>query len=331
MHGSFPEHLQPVEDGDITVLTHKGNVVAVWCVVTCNKIHPPVKLVLSSVFVTTFLMCLVVMPFAAQVSLSKLLCEPSRIPLAVSMSFGLLYTTLAEMELFYISAVAFLRAVAVWSPHRRSIGMKMAVGIVVSVFLYSITTTLGLLGPIWMRFVKEKSTAGMVVGLVYTFLHTLLPVLLTMACYCSMMLAVCRNKRRLAAHSQHSTNSVRVIDEATRAMMAVFVTNLLLALPHSVFHLFYDLPFTTYVIIHVLFFSHFLVDPMVFIWFNGGHRQRVWGKVLVGLERVRCWYSSSTAASISTSTSTLATVGTPASSTDDAKNHNQIHARSQPV
>lgn len=110
-----------------------------------------------------------------------------------------------------------------------------------------------------------------------------------------------RNKRRLAS-GQHNTKVCgSVMDQATRAMLAVFISNLVLALPHSVYHIFRMRSFTVYIIIHVIFFLHIVVDPFVFVWFNLYHRQRVADKVRAALDKIRCWSSASrSAASILT-------------------------------
>lgn len=87
-----------------------------------------------------------------------------------------------------------------------------------------------------------------------------------------------RNKRRLAA-SQCQAREVTVMDQATRAMLAVFISNLIFGIPHSVHHLMGKQPHYMKIIFHVLFSTHFVVDPLAFVWFNSGYRRRVAAKM----------------------------------------------------
>lgn len=270
------------------------NVVALWCVFTCTKTRPGVKILLCSMLATTLIMCLTTMPLGIEIVLSELLCDPTRMSIDVLIGLTLLYTIMVQMELFYIAALALLRAIAVWCPQRHTVEVRVSVAIVVSICIYSIATTLGVLTPFRLDLITDPLTM-VAVRVIYCFLHSLLPVLFTLACYLSMMIAVRRNKRRLAS-SQHNTKCGRVIDQATRAMLAVFVSNVLLSLPHSIYHVFRPESFTLYLIIHVIFFLHIVVDPFVYVWFNLDHRQRVLGKIRAGLEKIRCRSSAASGA-----------------------------------
>lgn len=90
-----------------------------------------------------------------------------------------------------------------------------------------------------------------------------------------LIFQVRRNKRKLAACQNNSTVT-KVVDEATKPMLAVFLSNLMFALQHSIFHI---LPFNyrdfSYIIVHTVFFTHLFVDPLVFMYFNQHHRKRV--------------------------------------------------------
>lgn len=89
---------------------------------------------------------------------------------------------------------------------------------------------------------------------------------------------VWRNKRRMAA-SQHVATVVgqqKVMDQATRAMLAVFVSNLLFCLPHSVYHILpQDFRIFSYVIVHCVFYTHLFVDPLAYLCSNLHHRRRL--------------------------------------------------------
>lgn len=84
-----------------------------------------------------------------------------------------------------------------------------------------------------------------------------------------------RNKRNLAV-KQNKATVTKVVDDATRAMLAVFISNLILGLPHSIYHILpFDYRVFSYVIMHSVFFTHLFVDPLVFVCFNQHHRRRI--------------------------------------------------------
>ena len=100
------------------------------------------------------------------------------------------------------------------------------------------------------------------------------------------MFQVRLNKLSLAA-TQQPAAVTQVVDKATRAMVAVFLSNLLFGLPHAIAHLEpFDDRVSYYVSIHSFFFTHLFVDPLVFLCFNEHHRRRV-------LQTLQLWISNS--------------------------------------
>lgn len=83
-----------------------------------------------------------------------------------------------------------------------------------------------------------------------------------------------RNRQRLAA-LESGTSTSRTLDQATRAMVAVFISNLVFGLPHAIYHMRTTFSFLLELSFHMIFYTHFVVDPVVFIWFNNNHRQQV--------------------------------------------------------
>lgn len=66
------------------------------------------------------------------------------------------------------------------------------------------------------------------------------------------------------------------MDEATRAMVAVFILNLIFCLQHALAHIKpFDGKILLYVVIHSVFFTHLFVDPLVFVYLNKRHRHHV--------------------------------------------------------
>lgn len=92
------------------------------------------------------------------------------------------------------------------------------------------------------------------------------------------LLQIQRNRGRLAAN-QHHPRSATSMDQATRAMLAVFISNLIFGLPHSIYHLMGRQPYYMHVIFHVIFSTHFVVDPLAFVWLNSGYRRNFFSRV----------------------------------------------------
>ena len=104
----------------------------------------------------------------------------------------------------------------------------------------------------------------------------------------SLSSQVIRNKRRLAA-TPDTARTGQVMDQGTRAMLAVFISNLLFGLPHSIYHIVpYPVHVIPYVSIHIVFYSHLFVDPLVFVCFNLHHRQRVLQALKAYLQWITC-------------------------------------------
>lgn len=82
-----------------------------------------------------------------------------------------------------------------------------------------------------------------------------------------------RHGKHYPAPRQHVATAM---DEATQAMLAVFVSNFLFGLPQSIYNiLYFHHKYFSYVIVTSFFFTHLFVDPIVFVYFNRHHRRRV--------------------------------------------------------
>ncbi|XP_071546693.1 uncharacterized protein [Panulirus ornatus] len=270
-----------------------GNGVTLWCIATCTRLQRAVKVLLASVFLPLLLICLVSGPITSQVLTAVLANDPYRFSRTFEIVHSLFYSALAQMVHVYIAAVSLFRAVAVWSPHRQAVKLRVAVAVVTCIFIYSVLVTVGMLGSMYLGYVQERSLKRTVTVL-YFFLNTMMPILVTITCYGTMMFVVRRNKRRLA-NSQHSVKAHSACDEATRAMLAVFLSTLILGFPHSVYHMIEDPPMIYDIIFHILFSTHFALDPLVFVWFNRNYRKRTVEKMRLGLAWItRCSSSSPT-------------------------------------
>ncbi|XP_053651589.2 C-C chemokine receptor type 8 [Cherax quadricarinatus] len=262
----------------VFVLGSLGNSVALWCVVTCNKTKPAVKLLLYTVFLPLLLLCLVTRPLVAHIITAILTCDVVSFNSSLKYVLGIVYSTLAQMELLAIAAVSFFRMKALWSPQVHILRLRVAVAVVVSIGFFAVLTTLGVTMPKLLGYQIDRQVwRG--INVLYFLLSTMVPVLVTVTCYALIILAMRRNQCRLA--SNHTSSVHRV--EATRSMLAVCISNLFLSFPHSVFHLLEDPSFTLHVIFHMLFYTHFIVDPIVFVGFNQSFRHRVVERVGAGV------------------------------------------------
>lgn len=113
-----------------------------------------------------------------------------------------------------------------------------------------------------------------------------------------------RNKRRLERQQHDHRRGAeaatggggRVMNQATKALLALSVSNLAYGLPHGIFHLIKDTSHTEFLLVHLFFYHHFIVDPLVFLWYNESHRQRVKG--LLARVTQRCCSCCSVSASV---------------------------------
>lgn len=96
-----------------------------------------------------------------------------------------------------------------------------------------------------------------------------------------------RRKTRISTVNQHMVSATQVMDGATRAVLAVFLSNLLFGLPHSIYQIPYFNHTVFYTAIVFSFFStHLYVDPIVFVCFNQHHRKRVLQAFKICLSRI---------------------------------------------
>lgn len=248
-----------------------ANSVVLWCISRCTKTNMAMKLLMMSVFASLLVICLITRPVMAERLIGNLYCDPTRPDMKVLLAFALLYSFCAQFELAAIAVVAVCRTAAVWASNAYVLRLRVAVGAVVGIFIYSFLTAVFLLGALMVGYFKDPATEDVING-VYFFLNTLVPIATTMSCYVAMIIAMRRNGRRMAkVQSSHS----RIVNNATRGMIAVFASNLLFGVPHSVYHMLPRPPQSYGIIFHVLFSTHFVVDPIVFMYFNHSYRRRV--------------------------------------------------------
>ncbi|MPC62132.1 hypothetical protein E2C01_056215 [Portunus trituberculatus] len=233
--------------------------------VWCPRTRPAVKVLLCAPFCTILLLCLLRM----FISIHTMWWCNDKILYLLSINI-LAIGFLTPMEFLYILVVAFLRTVAVWSPQRHQVKLRTSVTLVVNVPVWNTVCSMVIASSGNILHIQSK----------VKILHTLflfLPVVLTLACYFSMIVVIRRNKRRVAA-TQDTAVTGKVMDQATRAMLALFITNLILILPFSIRFLLPHPYITNSVynsIFGFLYTTHFFADPVVFVCFNNHHRKRV--------------------------------------------------------
>ncbi|KAK8403652.1 hypothetical protein O3P69_000029 [Scylla paramamosain] len=258
----------------VVVFGTLGNTLALWCVGTCTKTRRPVKVLLFSVFLPALVVCLATRPVIGEIRIALLTCDIHRVSVVVVQINMVVYNILAQIELTAIAAVAVVRAVSVWAPQRQALGLRGTVVLVTAICVYSILTGLGVL----VMVVTDEMDHLRILVTVLFFINTTLPALITAGAYVLMIYILQRNKRRLAA-SQHQQREATTMDQATRAMLAVFISNLVFGLPHSIYHLMGKQPHFMNILFHVLFSTHFVMDPLAFVWFNSCYRRRVFSRM----------------------------------------------------
>ncbi|KAK7027380.1 hypothetical protein SK128_013594, partial [Halocaridina rubra] len=107
-----------------------------------------------------------------------------------------------------------------------------------------------------------------------------------------------RNKRCLVSHSEEA---LKKFDPASQAMLAISISNLLLTFPSGIFSLFHVLGYVGSVVVQMLYTSHYIINPLVFIWFNQMYRNKILDRLKPGrsqtdtqMETVGPYYESTT-------------------------------------
>ncbi|KAG0699538.1 hypothetical protein GWK47_025785 [Chionoecetes opilio] len=272
------------------------NAVALWCVATCDKTRRPVKVLLLAIFIPAMLTCLIVYSVFAEFRVSLLTCDSNRISRKVMLITWTVFLILEQIERASIAFVAVIRIpitvminlwaepLSVWAPHRQKLGLRptvmaMALASLYFIIIHVVVTVMlmeGKLGHSWNLsyvFSLFNTAMPMVITVVF-FLNTTLPVIITAVAYSVIIVIIQRNKRRLAG-SQPQEQEATTMDQATRAMLALFISNLLFGLPHSIFRLLGKYPVHIYIAVHIWFANHFVVDSLAFVWFNTCYRRRV--------------------------------------------------------
>ncbi|KAK8404090.1 hypothetical protein O3P69_000265 [Scylla paramamosain] len=207
------------------------NAVVLWCVVGCPRTRPSVKVLLCALFSTTLLMCLLRLSLYAYF---LLWCDDNSIHLFYNL-LSIIGVILTVMELLYIFVIAFLRTMAVWSTQRHQVKLRTSMALVVGVALYVIAIG-GVAVAVSSFHVEDIFISEIVIRIILVL--QIFPasgshprLLLLYDIRDSLSSQVIRNKRRLAA-TQDTAATGKVMDQATRALLAVFISNLLFIVPH---------------------------------------------------------------------------------------------------
>ncbi|KAG0713398.1 hypothetical protein GWK47_016312 [Chionoecetes opilio] len=289
------------------------NAVALWCVATCAVTRRPVKVLLLAIFMPAMLICLVVYSTIAEGLVALLTCDSNRISRTVIIIVWTVYLILEQIERASMAFVAVIRAVSVWAPHRQKLGLRPAVMAMTLTSLYFIIIHVGMmvklmegkLGHSWnLSYVFSIfNTAMPMVITVLSFLNTtaISPLVL------SVMIVIIQYSvfAAPAAGQEHTMDNQRLwyftatgclptifalairslyqpqgqeattMDQTTRAMLALFISNMVFGLPYSIFRLMGQYPVHMYIAVHFWFGNHFVVDSLAFVWFNTCYRRRV--------------------------------------------------------
>ncbi|XP_063593202.1 uncharacterized protein LOC134770257 [Penaeus indicus] len=247
------------------------NGVALWSIVTCKKTRTSMKILLVPVFLSPLVNNLVCRPMEAELILGLTVCNKNQLSNQAKTAYFFIYVFLTYLEFMVIAAVSVFRAAAVWASNAYDLSKGLAKTVVVGITIYT------LLVPTIAFFVISEPRIRAIILII----NCIIPILTTMACYIAMIFAVRRNRQRLT--EVQSRSSQKIIDNATRAMIAVFVSNLVFGLPFCISQLLRrNIPRMFLNFIYVIYNTHLMVDPLVFIFFNYSHRRRVCHRIRTG-------------------------------------------------
>lgn len=258
----------------VVVFGTLGNALVLWCVKKCKTTGQPMKVLLFGVFLSSFVMCVGILPFTAGEYRAVLLtCNEERMSESTYKSAWTVFLFLTLIKLSNIAAIALVRVVVIWAPQRPKLGAFGAVLVSGATLAYAGATglTIGnkfetaksLVQPLTAKSIKDTY-----------FLAMAVPVLITAVAYLYMIYTIHQNGHHLTAH-QEPEGDIAIMDPTTLAMLAVFISNLLFRIPSAVFHLTNYQPVYQSEIFQVILTTHFVVDPLAYMWFNISCRRRV--------------------------------------------------------
>lgn len=266
----------------VIVIGTLGNALAMWCVATCPKTRQPLKVLVFSVFLLIFIMCLTAQPVIGEGLIAHLTCDPDRISWTVYHIFTLMeFIFLAQIEQASIATIVVVRATVLWAPRRQMLGSGGAVGLLLMACFHPFLCMMGTVAVLAMRLAKTNEMIGI-------FVIRTLPSLITAAACIFMLFVIQRNKRRLAAYQQQQVRVPTTMDEATWTMPAVFISNLVFWVPICIYHPLAIPTAHLAVILDIISSTHLMVGPLVFMWFNIGYRDKIVSSIRKVIQSMSC-------------------------------------------
>ena len=89
--------------------------------------------------------------------------------------------------------------------------------------------------------------------------------------YKVLFIQIQRSKRQLVSMCSKPSPT---LDQAIHSIMVVLILNLILGLPHMIYHLLPNTSLEEDVLFHTLFSCHFFIDPIIVKWKQNSYRQQ---------------------------------------------------------
>ncbi|CAL4085975.1 unnamed protein product, partial [Meganyctiphanes norvegica] len=252
-----------------------GNGCVLWCVRQCPKTPLPLKLMLASIYLPVAIICFFsTLPLVVFVIAKYKLCWEINSVIWHSTNISVMvYSAMAQVEIFSITAMATFRVFAVWSSTKFELTMDQLKWILPSLWLSSILESQIVIGID----VYEVVDIPMLLSVIYYLPTVMLPLLYTLACYIAVFIKMRQHQQELNSMAASITSSVSA--QASRLVLMVFISNFMFGLPHAVFHVIPNPSIEVSFIVHIIYSIHFIVDPVVFFVFSENYRKVLWGQL----------------------------------------------------
>ncbi|KAG0730424.1 hypothetical protein GWK47_028288 [Chionoecetes opilio] len=264
--------------GFVSVLGSIGNVYCVCCLYQCKRTKPAIRFQLMCVFSYMLACCLITQPIVSFIYYTSAFCLYPIGP-RVKFLFSTLNSIVLQLERASLATVAVFRMVAVCWPQRQTqwSRMKVVVPLQVGLVLYTVCGWLiyGALtgfmllhgdGSVMHMNVFNAGSSIVKLNTAVYVLYYAVPFLVTLVASVIIIVRLRRQEQVMASGSDPFVTKV------VRSTSLVILVNLVMDCPHLVMHLLQDVNIPS-VIIHMIFFHHLTINPVIFVATNSVYRQ----------------------------------------------------------
>ncbi|KAK7079175.1 hypothetical protein SK128_001479 [Halocaridina rubra] len=291
------------EEIALCVVGAASNLIAVWCLIECQRTGRAIKLQMLCIFSLLLGICIATLPIVSFFYYSRSFCLEDYVSEEVKFFFSILNSMLLQGERLNFSAMAIFRLIAVCRPnnYQKMVTTRVVKLLQLGIFLYIVPPwiVVGVMqkfeishesGSVMRLNVKDHDSNMFILLTALYGLNYCLPFFITFVAYSTMMIYIAKQNRTVKLRTRIS--SANTMDHVASTIRIVILTNLLLDAPHIVVHLLQDVELAS-IITHMVFFCHIVLDPIIFVTMNQNYRQILGKKILKCIPSQCIFHSSS--------------------------------------